>query len=169
MIIKYVKSFKVFILILIIDAFLILIKSEMAKISIMNSFHFLIEVIKILPPILILMGLLDVWISEDKIQDHLGKNSGIKGPILSIVLGTAAAGPLFAAFPIALSLGKKGVRTANLVIFLSSWATIKIPMLIMESSFVGFKFSILRLIITLPFIFLMGYLMEKFAPIDLNE
>jgi uncharacterized membrane protein YraQ (UPF0718 family) len=39
-------------------------------------------------------------------------------------------------------------------------------MLIMESSFLGWRFAILRLIITVPFIILIGYLMERFAFID---
>ena len=35
-------------------------------------------------------------------------------------LGTAAAGPIYAAFPLGLSLREKGARTANLVIFLGA-------------------------------------------------
>lgn len=140
--------------------------SELVFKTFLNSSLFFIEVIRIFPPILILMGLLDVWVPKEKIQTHLGTKSGIKGTILAILLGTAAAGPLFAAFPIAKSLSNKGVRKANSVIFLGAWATIKIPMLIMEGSFIGIRFAILRLIITVPFIILIGHLVERFEPIE---
>lgn len=127
-----------------------------------NSFQFLLEVIKFFPPILILMSLLDVWIPKEKLQQSLGGESGAKGNILAIMLGSAAAGPLFAAFPLAKSLSEKGVRRANVVIFLGAWATIKIPMLLMESSFLGVKFTLIRLFTTLPFIIGIGYFIEKF-------
>lgn len=130
-----------------------------------NSMHFFIQVIKIFPPVLILMGLLDSWVSREKMILHLGAKSGVKGIFLSLLLGSVAAGPLFAAFPIAKSLSTKGVRTSNTIIFLGAWATIKIPMLVMESNFLGVRFAILRLVLTIPFIILIGRLMEKFAPI----
>lgn len=135
--------------------------AELPYKTLLNSSQFFIEVIKFFPPILILMGLLDAWVPKEKIQMHLGHKSGVKGVFLAILLGTAAAGPLFAAFPIAKSLSEKGIRTANTVIFLGSWATIKIPMLIMECSFLGVRFALLRLIVTLPFIVLIGLVIEK--------
>lgn len=166
MIINFVQKFKVLIVVLLIDCILFFTWPDISEQSFVNSLHFSLEVLKMLPPILILMGLLDVWISREMIESHLGNESGIKGKMISLLMGSAAAGPLFAAFPIALSLRKKGVRTSNTVIFLGSWATIKIPMIIMESNFLGIRFAILRLIITIPFILLIGYLVEKFAPLD---
>ena len=120
----------------------------------------ILTIFKFLPPILILMALMDVWISKDSLQKHLGVNSGARGNLLALLLGSLAAGPLFTAFPIGKSLVLKGMRTSNLVIFLSSWGTIKIPMLLMEASFVGLKFATLRFLITVPFILLIGWLME---------
>lgn len=141
-----------------------MILSDLPYKTLLNFFHFFVEVIKIFPPILILMGLLDKWIPKEKIRVYLGHRSGLRGISLAILLGTAAAGPLFAAFPIAKSLSEKGVRTANTVIFLGSWATIKIPMFIMECSFLGVRFALLRFLITLPFIVLIGFLIEWFNP-----
>ena len=85
---------------------------------------------------------------------------------LATFMGSFAAGPLFAAFPIASSFAVKGGRLANTVIFLGAWATIKVPMLLLESQFLGIRFSLLRLVITLPLIILMGLLMEKIMPKD---
>jgi uncharacterized membrane protein YraQ (UPF0718 family) len=127
-----------------------------------NSLGFTIEILWILPPILLLFGLFETWMPGDAIDNYLGVKSGAKGMLAALLLGSAAAGPLFTAFPLAVSMHNKGGRTANIVIFLGSWATIKLPMLIMESRFLGLRFSILRLVLTVPLIVLTGLVMEKF-------
>jgi uncharacterized membrane protein YraQ (UPF0718 family) len=95
------------------------------------------------------------------VEKNVGPESGIRGVIISILVATAAAGPLYAGFPVAYALLKKGCRVANAVIFLGTWATIKIPMLMMEIKFMGLSFALLRLALTLPAIIITGYLLEK--------
>lgn len=160
------KKYRLFIIVILINILLFYVKPEAAKISLTNSYGFFLEVLKILPPVMVLMGLLDVWVPRETVESHLGVESGMRGSLLAIFIGTAAAGPLFAAFPIALSLKNKGVRIANIVIFLGSWGSIKIPMLFMESSFIGIRFALLRLVTTIPFIVGIGYLMEKILSKD---
>jgi len=139
--------------------------SALAQASARNTASFLAEVIGIVPPVMLLMGLLEVWVPRALIEAHLGPGSGPRGAALAMLLGTAAAGPIYAAFPMALSLRNKGARQANIAIFLGTWATIKIPMLLMESSFIGARFALLRLAFTMPGILLVGWLMERLAPL----
>lgn len=120
----------------------------------------LIQVFAILPAILILLGLFDAWIPKEAVQRGLGPASGARGVLFALLLGTGAAGPIYAAFPIALSLREKGARTANLVIFLGAWASVKLPMLMMESAFLGPRFALLRLVMTIPGIIALGFAME---------
>jgi uncharacterized membrane protein YraQ (UPF0718 family) len=129
-----------------------------------NAYDFLMEVLAIVPPVMLLMGLIDVWTPRKLVEEHLGPRAGLRGVALSLLLGTAAAGPLYAAFPLAVALGRKGARVANIGIFLGSWATIKIPMILMESSFIGFRFALLRLALTLPGVIVVGYLLEWLVP-----
>ncbi|MCK7529669.1 MAG: hypothetical protein MZV63_00695 [Marinilabiliales bacterium] len=56
----------------------------------------------------ILIGLFDVWVPREKIEKHIGKESGWKGTGLVILLATLQAGPLYGAFPFAYILWKKG-------------------------------------------------------------
>ncbi|WMW80247.1 permease [Undibacterium cyanobacteriorum] len=137
--------------------------------TVLNATHFSLEVFKIFPAILVLMGLIDVWIPESFIENNLGNAAGMKGPIISLLLGSFASGPLFASFPLALTLLKKGGRLQNVVIFIGAWSTIKIPMILMESSFLNLRFSLLRLTITIPFIVLIGFVMEKLIDLDFLE
>jgi uncharacterized membrane protein YraQ (UPF0718 family) len=126
-----------------------------------TSQDYFFEMLGILPAIFILLGLLDAWVPKKIIERLLGKDSGLSGIGVAVLAGTAAAGPLYIAFPVAASLLKKGARISNVAIFLCSWAAIKIPMLMFETKFLGFRFSMLRLILTIPSAILIGVIMEK--------
>lgn len=58
---------------------------------------------------------------------------------------------------------KKGASITNIVIILSSWAVIKIPMLANEVKFLGIKFMGIRWVLTVISIFTMGYFMALFV------
>ena len=134
---------------------------EAARASAHNGLSGLAAVAGILPPVLVLIALFDAWVPREVVERNLGPGSGLRGIALALLLGTAAAGPLYAAFPVGVSLRGKGARLANLVIFLGAWATIKLPMLLMEGAFIGLRFALIRLGLTLPGIIATGFLMER--------
>lgn len=129
--------------------------------SLATSGRLLVEVLLVLPPVMVLLALLDAWVPRALVESRLGPGSGAAGAGLAMLLGTAAAGPLYAAFPVAVALQRKGARLSNVVVFLGTWATIKIPMLLMEASFVGLRFALLRLALTVPCVLATGWLMER--------
>jgi uncharacterized membrane protein YraQ (UPF0718 family) len=55
----------------------------------------------------------------------------------------------------------KGASVTNLVIILSSWAVIKVPMLANEAKFLGPQFMAARWVLTVTAILLMGWTMGK--------
>lgn len=126
-----------------------------------TSWDFFIEMMWILPAVMVIMGLFAVWSSKEMVVKHLGKTSGIKGIILSLVLGALPTGPLYVAFPMAAVLIKKGAKISNIVVFLSAWACIKIPQEMVELQFLGAQFMLLRLILTIIFVTIMGISIEK--------
>jgi uncharacterized membrane protein YraQ (UPF0718 family) len=160
------KPYRLVLVLALVELVLAGVLPDLAWRSATNTAEFLGEVLAILPPVMLFMGLLDVWLPRHIVVGHLGPDSGLRGVALAFLLGTAAAGPLYAAFPLAVSLGRKGARVANIAIFLGSWASIKIPMLVMESSFIGLKFALLRLAFTVPGVVLVGFLMERLVPKD---
>lgn len=115
------------------------------NIAVSSSIDYLVEMLLFIPPIFVLVGLLDVWVPRKIVEKHIGPESGAKGVAISILVATAAAGPLYAGFPVADALLKKGCRLANAVIFLGTWATIKIPMLMIEIKFMDLPFALTRL------------------------
>lgn len=157
-------QYRLFLIVLAANLALYFWQPATVRLSATNSTGFLLEVLSIVPPVMVLMGLLDVWVPRRLVEAHLGPDSGMVGAGVAMLLGTAAAGPLYAAFPVAVSLRKKGARLANIVVFLGTWGAIKIPMILMESSFISLRFALLRLLFTVPCILACAYLMERLLP-----
>jgi uncharacterized membrane protein YraQ (UPF0718 family) len=126
----------------------------------LNSKTYLLEMLCVLPPILILIGLFQVWVPRKTVEKAMGSSSGLKGILMAIFVGTVAMGPLYAAFPLGVSLLEKGASLFNMAIFLCVWASIKIPMILFEIKFLGAEFAGLRLALTLPSIVLISYFLS---------
>ena len=147
-------------LILIATSYILLfvIKPDMGVTSIKNSAYYIKEMFMIMPVIFVLTALLDTWIAKEKITKYLGKESKVKGIILSFVLGSISAGPIYAAFPMCVMLHKKGASIRNIVVILSSWAVIKVPMLLNEAKFLGPKFMAIRWVLTVIAIIIFSWI-----------
>lgn len=119
-----------------------------------------IQMLSVLPPIMIMLGLIDVWISRESMMKYMGKESGIVGVALSILIASLAAGPMYAAFPFTKVLSDKGVKLSNIMIFLNAWCVIKLSTILFEIGGLGYKFTFVRFLIDLPGVIVMGYLIE---------
>lgn len=121
------------------------------------------EMLVIIPPVFIILGLLDEWVSRELVAKHMGRGSGIKGILLSFFIGSAAAGPLYISFPIAGLLAKKGVKFSNIFIFVGAWSTTKVPMFLFEMASLGRRFALIRLAINIPIIIITAYVLDFFV------
>ena len=79
-----------------------------------------------------------------------------------VLPGLSGRRSLYAAFPVAQVLLKKGASMRNVLILLGAWSTTKIPMLMFELTSMGARFTATRLIVDLGGIFLIALLMERF-------
>ena len=127
---------------------LFILRPNMGTASLKNSAYYIKEMLMIMPVVFILTALLDLWVPKDKIIKYLGKDAKVKGIIFSLILGSISAGPVYAAFPLCVMLHKKGASIRNVVIILSAWAVIKVPMLLNEVKFLGFEFMAIRWVLT---------------------
>ncbi|WP_051531102.1 permease [Clostridiisalibacter paucivorans] len=158
--IKKTKENKLITGIIFIYILLSFLNIDKATTSMKNSTYYIIEMIQILPIVFIVTGLIEAWIPREIIMKNLGEQSGLKGGIISFVLGSISAGPIYAAFPISKLLLKKGASIYNIVILLSSWAVVKVPMLANEAKFLGPSFMTIRWIFTIISIFFMAYIIS---------
>lgn len=138
-----------------------IVRKDMAISALGNSAYYLIEMAQILPVIFMLTVAIEVLIPKEWIVKRLGQKSGMAGAVLAIAFGSISAGPIYAAFPIAKTLHKKGASIGNVVVILSAWAVIKVPMLANEAKFLGPEFMVVRWGLTVLFILAMGLIIEK--------
>jgi uncharacterized membrane protein YraQ (UPF0718 family) len=158
---KYIKRYMFFLVVIIFLGVLYIINQQLGQKAIKITGYSLKEMLLIIPPIFILLGLLDVWIPRETMVKYMGEGSGIKGIMLSFILGSAAAGPLYGAFPIAAVFMKKGVKFSNVLIFIGAWSTTKMPMFLFELSSLGAKFAVTRLLVDIPGIIIIAFLLNK--------
>ncbi|MBI4619114.1 MAG: permease [Desulfobacterales bacterium] len=125
-----------------------------------NFTKFFIEMVTFIPFLFIIVGLFDVWFPKEKVEKHVGQESGLKGMFLVIILAMLQAGPLYGAFPVAYILYKKGASIKNIFIYLGAFSSLKIPMLGIEIGYLGVQFTLARTLVSLPLFIAAGYLME---------
>ena len=127
-----------------------------------NFIAFAIEMLKVLPCAFILIGLFETWVKKESIEKHLGQDSGIRGYVWVILLAGTTVGGLYVAFPVAYSLYKKGAKAKVIFTYIGASAICRIPMIIFEASFMGIKFTLIRLVISIPLVILSSIWLGNF-------
>jgi uncharacterized membrane protein YraQ (UPF0718 family) len=158
---KLMKRYRVFIIVLIVMIVLTLFNRQLGLKALSITANSVKEMLLVIPPIFILLGLLDVWVPRETMVKYMGEGSGLKGVLLAIFIGSAAAGPLYGAFPVAAVFMKKGVKFMNILIFIGAWSTTKIPMFLFEMAALGSRFAISRLLIDIPGIIVIAFILSK--------
>jgi uncharacterized membrane protein YraQ (UPF0718 family) len=130
-----------------------------------NLLEFAKHMFSILPFVFILIGLFEVWVPRETVEAHMGVESGWKGYLWAVILASPMAGGLYVNLPVAHSLYKKGASWGVVLTFIGAGSLCRIPMLLFESSFLGVKFSVLRLGLSLPLVIgssvLIGRVLER--------
>ena len=158
-ILKKYRFFSILLLGLLIIAF---INHSIALKTVQITGKSILDMLFLLPPIFILVGLLDQWVKKESLIRYMGEKSGIYGVFFTLLLATVAAGPLYIAFPIAVLLLKKGASVRYIVFFLGAWSTVKLPVIVYEITSFGSKFTLIHIFFGLVFYYLTGILFEKF-------
>ncbi|MGB2783867.1 MAG: permease [Atribacterota bacterium] len=127
-----------------------------------NLISFLLYMLKILPCAFILIGLFEVWVKKEVIEKHLGEESGIKGYAWVVLLAGTIAGGLLVAFPVAYSLYNKGAKLSIIFTYIGAAAICRVPMALFEISFMGVKFTTIRLLISLPLVIITSILLGDY-------
>jgi len=127
-----------------------------------NFIYFWADLIKVLPFAFVLIGLFEVWIDRKTVEKHLGQESGARGYLWALVLSSITVGGVFVAFPVACSLHKKGASLGVIFTYIGTSAVCRIPMILFESSFMGIKFTAIRLATSLPLVILSSVLLGRY-------
>jgi uncharacterized membrane protein YraQ (UPF0718 family) len=158
---NFFKKYRMFLLFLAINLAVLAIRPDIGTKSFELTWKNLLEMLSVLPPIFVLLGLMDVWIKRETMVKYMGEKSGMVGVLIAYLMGSVAAGPLYAAFPVAAVLLRKGSRLFNVFIMVGAWSTTKIPLLLFEASAMGLKFTLIRLVLNLFGIAIIAFFSEK--------
>ena len=126
-----------------------------------NFYLFAKDMLLILPPAFVLIGLFDVWAKRETIEKHFGETSGFRGYTWAILLAATTVGGVFVAFPVANALYQKGARYSMIMTYLTAASLVMIPMSIMEATILGIRFTVIRLLVSLPLVIVFSVIVEK--------
>ena len=93
-----IKSFAksiTFLMVLLITIIITYFNKEIGLKSFGIAFSSFRQMISVVPPIMLMLGLMDVWVPRETMMKYMGNKSGLKGIILAILMGSLAAGPMY--------------------------------------------------------------------------
>ena len=127
-----------------------------------NFASFSLDMLKVLPCAFILIGLFEIWVKKETVEKHFGKKSGFRGYLWGILLASTTVGGLYVAFPVAYSLYSKGAKLSVIFTYIGASAICRVPMTIFEASFLGIKFSAIRLLVAIPLVVITSILLGDY-------
>jgi len=127
-----------------------------------NFASFSLDMLKVLPCAFILIGLFEIWVKKETIERHFGEKSGFRGYLWGTLLASTTVGGLYVAFPVAYSLYRKGAKLSVIFTYIGASAICRVPMTIFEASFLGVKFSAIRLLVAIPLVIITSMLLGDY-------
>lgn len=124
--------------------------------------NFLLMFIKIIPILLVVfvvMILVNIYFTKEKIRKYLGEESGIKGWVYAIISGILVSGPPYVLFPLLGEFKKRGMKNSLLAVFLYN-RNVKIPFLPVMVYYFGFGFTLILSLYIIIFSILNGKIIE---------
>ncbi|MGV6875074.1 permease [Pseudochelatococcus sp. B33] len=120
------------------------------------------RVVSLLPHLvlgLMIAAAVTVLVPRERVARWLGEESGLKGLAIASFIGAIMPGGPFASFPLVFALAQAGADAGALIAFLIAWAAIGVNRLVIwEIPFMGFEFSLLRFVSSLPLPVIAGVL-----------
>jgi len=140
---NFAKKNKFLILSIVLLIILTIIDVSLTYRSLENSWQQILNMLMIVPPIFVLIGLFDVWVPRETIIKLMGEGSKTRGMFLAFFLGAFSAGPTIVAFPLAMLMLKKGAKYSNVIFFLMVWSSLKLPIVFYQITTLGMTLSLI--------------------------
>lgn len=127
-----------------------------------NFLIFAKDMVIILPPAFILIGLFEVWVKRETIENNFGQASGFIKYLWSIMLAATTVGGTFVAFPVGNSLFHKGAGYNSVMAYITYASLVMIPMSIIEASILGLRFTLSRILMSIPLVIISSALLGNY-------
>lgn len=118
------------------------------------------RVLPVLGLVFVLIFISNLILKRGRLEQYLGKGSGLKGWVLAVLAGILSMGPIYPWFALLAELKQQGMRNALIAAFLYSRA-IKLPLLPLLVHYFGLAFTVVLCLYLAAFSVISGLLLEK--------
>ncbi len=116
-------------------------------------------------PAMILTGMLQVLVPQEVVGRVFGRAAGLRGVLVATGLGMLTPGGPMVSVPLLLVLAHSGAGMAPLVAYMTSWSLFGLHrILAWEAPLMGWRFVIVRIVPSLAFPVIAGWLVAVFYP-----
>ncbi len=147
-------------LVLLVVAFFF--SQEKTLLAVKNMASLFLKILPVFALILLLFIIINFFVKNSFLLKHMGKDSGFKGLLFSIVAGILSAGPIYAWYPLLSDLQDKGVRNGLIAVFLYNRA-IKFPLLPLLVSFFTLRYAVVLLVVMIVVSVLQAWVVDYFT------
>jgi uncharacterized membrane protein YraQ (UPF0718 family) len=128
-----------------------------------NGLSMLWFVLPRLVPALLLAGMLQVLVPQETVSRYLGREGGFRGILIASAAGVVTPGGPMVTVPFLVALANSGAAVAPLVAYMTSWSLFGMQRIIAwEAPLMGWQFVIVRVIPSLAFPIIAGWLVHVF-------
>jgi uncharacterized membrane protein YraQ (UPF0718 family) len=128
-----------------------------------NGLSLLWFILPRLVPALILAGLMQVLIPQEVVSRYFGRAGGLRAIVIASFAGVLTPGGPMVTVPFMVALANSGAALPSLVAYMTSWSLFGMQRIISwEAPLMGWKFVGVRIVVSLAFPILAGWLVATF-------
>ena len=146
---------KFLIIVLAVYFIVALLNFSVAGDAFLDFLRMFIEIIPILGIAFIMMILVNLYFTKERVGKYLGAKSGIKGWVYAVISGILVSGPPYVLFPLLGELKEQGMRNSLLAVFLYN-RNVKIHFFPVMIYYFGFGFTVILSLYIIIFSILNG-------------
>lgn len=130
-----------------------------------NGFSMLTFILPRLVPALVLAGLMQVLVPQEVVSRYFGRAGGLRAILIATVAGVLTPGGPMVSVPFMVALANSGAALPPLVAYMTSWSLFGMQRIIAwEAPLMGWHFVVVRVVPSLAFPVLAGWLVALFYP-----
>jgi uncharacterized membrane protein YraQ (UPF0718 family) len=134
-------------------------------VGVKNGLSLLTFVLPRLIPALILAGLMQVLVPQQTVARYFGQAGGIKAIAMASLAGALTPGGPMVTVPLLVVLSNSGAGLPSLVAYMTAWSLFGLQRIIAwEAPLMGWRFVTVRVVASLAFPILAGWLVAVFHP-----
>jgi len=112
---------------------------------------------------IILAGLMQVLVPQDFVSRHFGQGGGVRALVLATLAGVVTPGGPMVTVPFMVVLANSGAALSSLVAYMTAWSLFGLQRIIAwEAPLMGWRFVVARVVPSLAFPVLAGWLVSIF-------